>query len=158
MASVFNDYYSHENHGPFELFDLGNFSLEEGGTLHDGKLAYTTQGTLSAQKDNAILMPTWYSGTSKIMADVHVGKGRAIDPDKYFVIIANQLGNGLSGGSPSNTPAPFNMARFPHIRIGDDVRAQHKLLTEQFGIERLELVCGGSMGAQQTYEWGGALS
>ena len=45
------------------------------------------------------------------------------------------------------------MARFPRIRIGDDVRAQHKLVTEQFGIERLELVCGGSMGAQQTYEW-----
>ena len=84
MTSVFNDYYSHENHGPFELFELGNFSLEEGGTLHDGKLAYTTQGTLSAQKDNAILMPTWYSGTSKIMADVHVGKGRAIDPGQVF--------------------------------------------------------------------------
>ena len=76
MASVFNDYYSHENHGPFELFDLGNFPLEEGGALHDGQLAYTTQGTLSAQKDNAILLPTWYSGTSKIMADVHVGQGR----------------------------------------------------------------------------------
>ena len=152
MSSAFNDYYSQENHGPFELFDLGTFTLEEGGTLHDGKLAYTTQGTLNAQKDNAILLPTWYSGTSKIMADVHVGKGRAIDPNRYFVIIANQLGNGLSS-APSNTPVPFNMARFPRIRIGDDVRAQHKLVTEQFGIERLELVCGGSMGAQQTYEW-----
>ena len=31
MASAFNDYYSHENHGPFELFDLGNFPLEEAG-------------------------------------------------------------------------------------------------------------------------------
>ena len=113
------------------------FPWKKAAALHDGKLAYTTQGTLSAQKDNAILMPTWYSGTSKIMADVHVGKGRAIDPDKYFVIIANQLGNGLSS-APSNTPVPFNMARFPRIRIGDDVRAQHKLVTEQFGLERLE--------------------
>ena len=43
MSSAFNDYYSPENHGPFELFDLGNFTLEEGGALHDGKLAYTTQ-------------------------------------------------------------------------------------------------------------------
>ena len=45
------------------------------------------------------------------------------------------------------------MADFPHVRIGDDVRAQEQLLREQFGIEELELVVGGSMGAQQTYEW-----
>jgi homoserine O-acetyltransferase len=152
MSELFNPYYSQENHGPFQLFELGDFGLEEGGTIHGGQLAYTTLGTLNADKSNAVLLPTWYSGTSKIMAEVHVGPGRAIDPDRYFVIIANQLGNGLSS-SPTNTPAPFNMARFPRVRIGDDVRAQHKLVTEQFGIERLELVCGGSMGAQQTYEW-----
>ncbi len=152
MLGMINDYYSRENHGDFELFELGEFPLEDGGTLHRGVLAYATFGKLNAKKDNAVLLPTWYSGTSKIMADVHVGKGRAIDPDKYFVIIANQLGNGLSS-SPSNTPSPFDMARFPRIQIGDDVRAQHHLLTKHFGIGCLELVCGGSMGAQQTYEW-----
>ena len=45
------------------------------------------------------------------------------------------------------------MADFPNVRIGDNVRAQEQLLREQFGIEELELVVGGSMGAQQTYEW-----
>ena len=30
---------------------------------------------------------------------------------------------------------------------------QHRLVTERFGIERLELVLGWSMGAEQTYEW-----
>ena len=45
------------------------------------------------------------------------------------------------------------MANFPHVRIGDDVRAQHKLLAEKFDIKSLALVVGGSMGAQQTYEW-----
>jgi homoserine acetyltransferase len=39
------------------------------------------------------------------------------------------------------------------VRIGDDVRAQHKFVTEKFGLESLALVVGGSMGAQQTYEW-----
>ena len=39
------------------------------------------------------------------------------------------------------------------MRIGDDVRAQHRLLTERFGLTSLALVVGGSMGAQQTYEW-----
>jgi homoserine O-acetyltransferase len=31
--------------------------------------------------------------------------------------------------------------------------AQERPLRETYGIERLELVTGGSMGAQQTYEW-----
>ena len=45
------------------------------------------------------------------------------------------------------------MANFPRVRIGDDVRAQHRLITERFGLNSLALVAGGSMGAQQTYEW-----
>jgi homoserine O-acetyltransferase len=149
---IANDYYSQENHGPYELYDIGDLALEEGGTIRGCKLAYATFGELNAAKDNAILIPTWYSGTSKIMEQVYIGKGRALDPDKYFIISINQIGNGLSS-SPHNTPMPGGMARFPHVRIGDDVRAQHKLLTEKFGLEQLALVVGGSMGAQQTYEW-----
>ena len=45
------------------------------------------------------------------------------------------------------------MSKFPQVRIGDDVVAQERLLRRHFGIERLALVTGGSMGAQQTYEW-----
>jgi hypothetical protein len=58
-----NPYYSRELHGPYELFDLGDFVLEEGYTLRDCKLAYRTFGELNAAKDNAILVTTWYSGT-----------------------------------------------------------------------------------------------
>ena len=150
---ITNNYYSQEKHGPYELHDIGNFDLEEGGTLRGCKLAYATFGKLNELKDNAILIPTWYSGTSKIMEQVYIGQGRALDPDRYFIIVVNQIGNGLSTTSPHNTPAPAAMGNFPHVRIGDDVRAQHKLLTEKFGIGRLALVVGGSMGAQQTYEW-----
>ena len=64
------------------------------------------------------------------MEQVYIGKGRALDPDKYFIIVVNQIGNGLST-SPHNTPAPAGMGNFPHVRIGDDVRAQHKFVTEQ---------------------------
>ena len=67
-------------------------------------------------------------------------------------MVINQIGNGLSS-SPHNTEGAYARARFPHVRIGDDVRAQQRLLSERFDIERLELVVGGSMGAQQTYEW-----
>ncbi len=145
-------YYSEETHGPYETFNLGDFDLENGSRLRNLTLAYTTFGKLSPRKDNSILFPTWYSGTSKILEQAYIGKGRALDPSRYFIILVNQIGNGLSI-SPHNTPSPFNAAAFPRVRIGDDTRAQHRLVTEKFGIERLELVLGGSMGAQQTYDW-----
>jgi homoserine O-acetyltransferase len=143
-----NSYYGQEGHGPYELMDIGTLELEEGGSISNCQLAVATHGTLNAEKDNAILVPTWYSGTSKIIEDVYIGSGRALDPDKYFIVVVNQIGDGLST-SPHNSDG----ASFPKVRIGDDVRAQHKLLTETFGITSLALVVGGSMGAQQTYEW-----
>jgi homoserine O-acetyltransferase/O-succinyltransferase len=147
-----NPYYSQEGHGPYELHDIGDLDLEEGGTIRGCRLAVATHGKLNAAKDNVILVPTWYSGTSKIIEQVYIGNGRALDPDKYFIVVVNQIGNGLST-SPHNTPAPDGMANFPKVRIGDDVRAQHQLLTDRFGLTNLALVVGGSMGAQQTYEW-----
>ena len=145
-------YYGPEGHGPYELIRIGSLDLEEGGTISDCQLAVATHGKLNAARDNAILVPTWYSGTSKIMEQVYIGAGRALDPDKYFIVVVNQIGNGLST-SPHNARGEQYGPRFPRVRIGDDVRAQHRLLTQTFGIERLALVVGGSMGAQQTYEW-----
>ena len=147
-----NPYYSQELHGPFEIYVAGSFEFEDGGHLPELKLAYAVHGKLNRNKDNAVLFPTWFSGTSKILEQLYIGKGRALDPARYCIICVNQIGSGLSS-SPHNTPAPWNMAKFPRVRIGDDVRAQHKLVTEHFGIESLALVVGGSMGAQQTFEW-----
>ena len=146
-----NDFYSRENIGPYEFFDVGEFQLEEGGVIPYLQLAYVTHGELNADKSNAILIPTWFSGTSGDW-DNYIGPGRALDPEKYFIVVINQIGNGVST-SPHNSPEPIAMANFPHVRIGDDVRAQHQLITEMFGIKELALVVGGSMGAQQTYEW-----
>ena len=100
-------YYNQTGHGPFETHDIGDLVLEEGGTLRKCMVAYSTFGTLNAARDNAILVTTWYTGTSKIMEQLHVGEGRALDPAKYFIVIVNQIGSGLSS-SPSNTAAPFN--------------------------------------------------
>lgn len=150
-----NPFYSHEFHGDYELVSVGRLDLEEGGTIPDCQLAITTWGTLSAAKDNAILIPTWYSGTHQIWRDVYVGPGHALNPETYFIVAINQIGNGLSI-SPHNAAganAAIAMASFPRVRIGDDVVAQERLLREHLGIERLQLVVGGSMGAQQTYEW-----
>ncbi len=146
-----NDFYSQDNVGPFEIYNLGDFKLEDGGVIPDLKLAYATHGILNDAKDNVIVVPTWFSGTSKNY-EPYIGVDRALNPDKYFIIVINQIGNGVSS-SPHNSPEPIAMANFPNVRIGDDVRAQHKFITEKFGIEEIALVVGGSMGAQQTYEW-----
>ena|ERR1700730_3519509 len=71
-----NSYYSQDVHGPYELHDIGNHDLEEGGTIRGCTLAYATFGTLNDAKDNAILIPTWYSGTNKIIEQVYIGEGR----------------------------------------------------------------------------------
>jgi homoserine O-acetyltransferase len=39
------------------------------------------------------------------------------------------------------------------VTIHDNVSAQHQLLAERFGVTRIALVTGFSMGAQQTFEW-----
>ena len=142
------NYYSEEVHGPHEMFELGNFELESGITLPDARLAFKTQGTLNSAKDNAILFPHMWSGTSKSM-EIFIGEDRPLDPSKYFIILPGQFANGFSS-SPSNSPPPFNGGAFPNVTIGDDVRAQHRLLTERFGIERLEQHAESLAAAQRT--------
>jgi homoserine O-acetyltransferase/O-succinyltransferase len=77
-----------------------------------------------------------------------IGEDGILDPQRYFVVIPNQLGNGLST-SPSHLPpgAAFDVTH------PDNVAAQERLLRERFQIERLALVYGWSMGAQQAYHW-----
>jgi homoserine O-acetyltransferase len=150
-----NPFYGHDVHGDYEIISVGRLELEEGGVIPDCQLALTAWGELNAAKDNAVLITTWYSGTHQIWRDVYVGPDHALNPERYFIVCVDQIGSGLSI-SPHNADGPnaeIAMSRFPKVRIGDDVVAQERLLREHFGIERLQLVVGGSMGAQQTYEW-----
>jgi homoserine O-acetyltransferase/O-succinyltransferase len=150
-----NPFYSHEFHGEYDLISIGRLDLEEGGSIPDCRLAVTTFGELNEARDNAILVTTWYSGTHQIFRDVYIGPEHALNPERYFIVVINQIGSGLST-SPHNADGAntdIAMSHFPKVRIGDDVVAQERLLREHFGIERLQLVVGGSMGAQQTFEW-----
>jgi homoserine O-acetyltransferase len=150
-----NPFYTSEFHGDYEVASIGRLDLEEGGSIPDCTLAYATWGELSPTKDNAILIPTWYSGTHQVWRDIYIGPDHALNPERYFIICVDQIGSGLSV-SPHNADGAnveIAMSRFPQVRIGDDVVAQERLVREVFGIETLQLVVGGSMGAQQTYEW-----
>jgi homoserine O-acetyltransferase len=65
----------------------------------------------------------------------------------------NMFGDGLSS-SPSNAAPPFDGNRYPKVTLADNVRMQHRLITEVFGIQKIALVHGWSMAGQQAYHWG----
>ncbi|HLK88054.1 MAG TPA: alpha/beta fold hydrolase [Candidatus Binataceae bacterium] len=136
----------------YQILELNNVVLQRGGVMPRVRLAYKTLGTLNAARDNAVLVPTWYTGTHNDIETFMVGEGRALDPRRYFIVMANLLANGLSS-SPGNTEPPNERGRFPNVTIHDNVRMQHTLVTQKLGLEQLRLVTGWSMGACQTFEW-----
>ena len=133
------------------IFDLGDVPLQHGATLRDAFLAYVTYGELNEDRSNVVVIPTWYSSWHD-QNDWMIGPDRAIDPSRHFVLVPNMLGNGLSS-SPSNTPPPYDRARFPDVTFSDQIEAKYRLLTEKFSVTSIELVTGSSMGAAQTYQW-----
>jgi homoserine O-acetyltransferase len=136
----------------YELFDLGAVRLQRGGTLPSAFLAYKTYGSLAADKSNVILYPTSYAAHHTDI-DWLIGPDRVLDPSRYFIVIPNQLGNGLST-SPSNLPEPHGLGRSPLFTHWDNVHAQKRLLEEKLGVTRLALAYGWSMGGQQALHWG----
>ena len=135
----------------YQTYDLSDFELQSGKVLVDAKLAYRTYGQLSPAKDNVVVLPTFYTGNHS-RNEGFFGKDRAIDPQRHLVVSINMFGNGLSS-SPSNTPAPGNAANFPDITLFDNVKAQHQLLTNTLGVERIALVAGWSMAGCQAFQW-----
>ena len=135
----------------YDIFRFGDISLQSGAVLPDARLAYKTYGTLNKDKSNAILLPTFYTG-SHVRNEGFFGQGRAIDPARYFIVSINLIGNGYSS-SPTNTPAPADRGNFPLVTIYDNVALQQRLLSEKFGIESLLLVTGWSMAGCQAFQW-----
>lgn len=135
----------------FHNFEAGNVELQSGRTCRDARLAYQTYGTLNAARSNAILFMTPF-GAQHTDIEWLVAPGNALDPEKYFIVIPNLFGNGLSS-SPSNAVMPANGSRWPRFTVADNVRVQKRMLQEVFGIERLALACGWSMGGIQAYHW-----
>jgi homoserine O-acetyltransferase/O-succinyltransferase len=140
-----------ETSTPHEIFPLGDFTFSDGTTLPDAQLAYVTYGELNRARDNVIVFPTWFAGTQAEIEWI-IGEGNGVDTSQYYAIVPHLFANGVSS-SPSNTPPPYDRARFPKHTIQDNVRAQHRLVTERFDVQRIQLVIGGSMGALQAYQW-----
>ncbi len=131
---------------PLQFHELRQFRLSSGETIPSCKLGYRTYGALSAEKSNAVLFPTWFTGRSEQLHSF-IGPERLVDPGRFFVIAVDAPGNGVSC-SPSH-----GLAALDRLSIADMAAAQHRLVKEVFGIRRLHAVVGISMGGMQAFEW-----
>lgn len=132
------------------VFELGDVSLQSGATLKSAQITYATHGKLNAAGDNAIVFPTHYTGRHD-NNEWLIAEGMALDPERYFVIVPNMFGNGLST-SPSRAQSDQQGPSFPNVTIADNVRCQHRLVSS-LGVRKLALAVGYSMGGLQAYEW-----
>lgn len=141
-------------------------TLASGEQLERCEIAYTTHGTLNADKSNAILVCHALTGDQYMIGNHPVtgkggwwetlaGPGKPLDTDRYFLICANVLGGCLGSTGPSS-PDPqtgeiYGLS-FPLVTIADMVDAQVKLI-DHLGIDQLLSVVGGSMGGMQVLQW-----
>lgn len=134
-----------------EIFEVEGLQLEHGATLRPARLVYRTHGTLNAARDNVIVYPTWFPAQHQDNEWL-IGPGKALDPDRYFIVVPNTLGNGLSS-SPSNTAPPYDAGRFPRVTARDNVHLQARMLRERYDVTRIALVAGWSMAGHQAFQW-----
>ena len=123
---------------------IGDFTLEKGGTIHDCRLGYRTFGELAEDKSNVIVVLTWFGGTSEGLT-FWAGRGKLYDSSKYFVVVIDAFGDGISSSPSNGADAEFTMR--------DMVRAQHELLTRELKLDHVFAISGLSMGGMQTFEW-----
>lgn len=143
---------------------VGSLDLESGEQLPDVRLAYQTWGRFDG--DNAVLVLHALTGDSHVSGpagpghptpgwwDAIVGPGRAIDTDRWFVVVPNILGGcqGSTGpASPDADGRPWG-SRFPALTVRDQVTAE-VALADRLGIERWAAVVGGSAGGMRALEW-----
>jgi homoserine O-acetyltransferase len=134
---------------PQQFATFSECRLISGQVIAPCRIGYRTYGTLNADKSNALLVPTWFTGTSD--GHAYLASPDILSPEKYFIVIVDALSNGVSI-SPSNSETQAD-GQFPQITITDMVNSQHRLLTEILGIQSLHGVIGLSMGGMQAFEW-----
>jgi homoserine O-acetyltransferase len=132
-------------------------TLENGQVLPELIIAYHTYGKLNPTKDNVV----WICHALTANSDVcswwpgMVGENCVINPDEHFIICANFIGScyGSSGPLTINpaTGTPY-YSNFPIITIRDMVNGLIAL-RKKLGIEKINLLMGGSMGGYQVLEW-----
>lgn len=128
------------------VLELGDLPVERGGVIRGARLSWQAHGTLNASRDNVIVYPCSYTATHEDLSWL-VGPDLVLDPTRYLVVIPDMFSNGLSSSASTDPDHPAL------VTAGDNVRAQHRLLTEHLGVTGIAAAYGFSMGAIQAYHW-----
>jgi homoserine O-acetyltransferase len=137
---------------------LKDFRFRSGETLPELRIHVRTYGVLKKGPDgrtaNAVLIlhGTTGSGGQFVRPDFAgelFGPGQLLDAASHFIVLPDGIGHGRS-----SKPSDGLRARFPRYGYLDMVEAQRRMLAEGFGIDRLRLVLGTSMGGMHTWLWG----
>ena len=70
----------------YKTFELGEVILQSGQRLPEARLAYQTYGQLTPQKDNVVLLPTFYTGTHQ-RNEGFFWAGSSIGPKQAFYCV-----------------------------------------------------------------------
>jgi homoserine O-acetyltransferase len=124
------------------VFELGDLPVERGGVITDAQLSWQSHGTLNDARDNVIIYPCSYTATHEDLSWL-IGPGQILDPERWFIVIPDMFSNGLSSSAADEDDFPAVVTMY------DNVHAQHRLLAEQFGVDRVAAAYGFSMGAGQ---------
>ncbi|HXS62058.1 MAG TPA: alpha/beta fold hydrolase [Streptosporangiaceae bacterium] len=128
------------------VLELGNLEVERGGVITDARLVWQAHGTLNDARDNVIVYPCSYTANHTELPWL-IGPDKVLDPTRWFIVIPDMFSNGYST-SAADTPG------YPAVvTMADNVRAQHRLLTEHLGVAKVAASYGFSMGAGQAYHW-----
>ncbi len=136
-------------------FVIPGFRFGSGETLPSLRLHYRTLGhprrDAAGVVRNAVLIMHGTTGSgsqflSPVFAGEMYGAGQPLDTTKYYVVLPDGIGHGLS-----SRPSEGLHARFPHYDYDDMVEADHRLLVDGLGVTHLRLVMGTSMGGMHSW-------
>jgi homoserine O-acetyltransferase/O-succinyltransferase len=138
-------------------FVVRDFKFESGQTLPELRLHYVTLGTpardAAGHTTNAVLILHATNSSSRQFLQPQFARelflpGQLLDVRKYFVILPDDIGHGRS-----SKPSDGLRTRFPSYGYRDMVTAEHRLVVEGLGVDRLRLLMGTSMGCMHSWMW-----
>lgn len=136
---------------------MHDFTFGTGEKLKDLRMHYRTLGTPKRDAKgriiNAVMILHGTGGTgaqflARQFADELYGPGQPLDTVRYFIILPDNIGHGAS-----SKPSDGLRMAFPKYDYADMVEAQRQMLKTAFGIERLRLIFGTSMGCMHIFVW-----